>query len=89
MNLYKQSIWARREPLRQASSGWLLACSEWWPPQNQAPEHHSPPIQGVLFPAGELYSGGAAPPLEDTWEEFKENVWKNSILILQEWDLEV
>lgn len=43
---------------------------------------------GVLFPPGVSLSGEKALPLEGTWEEFKENIWKNSSLALQNWDLE-
>lgn len=45
-------------------------------------------MQSVMFPSGKSNSGDKALPLEGTWEEFKENIWKASILALWDWDLE-
>lgn len=45
-------------------------------------------MQSMMFPSGESHSGDKALPLEGAWEEFKENMWKDSILALWDWDLE-
>lgn len=45
-------------------------------------------MQGMVSPPGESHSGDKALPLEGIWEEVKENTWKDSLLALQDWDLE-
>lgn len=45
-------------------------------------------MQGMMFPPRKSHSGDKPLPPKGTWEEFKENIWKDSILALKDWDLE-
>lgn len=45
-------------------------------------------MQGMVFPPKKSHSGDKPLPSKGTWEEFKENIWEDSISALQDWHLE-
>lgn len=45
-------------------------------------------MQGMVFPPRKSHSGDKPLPSKGTWEEFKENIWEDSISALQDWPLE-